>query len=341
MLVERTLASNKQINQISLEKIAVVIPAYKCSEQIGSVIHSIPSFVDIIIVVDDASPDNLHDKVIKINDTRITYIRHPENKGVGGTMLTGYQKAVELGATILIKMDGDGQMDSNYIPTLILPILEGRADYTKGNRFLHRRSLVQMPKMRMIGNIGLTFLTKLASGYWNIFDPNNGFTAVHYQTLSLINPANIHHRYFFESSLLVELNRLRAVVIDIPMPARYADEESSLSVFRSFFEFPYNLLKSLVKRIVRQYFLYDFTMTSLFLICGTAFTMFGTLWGIYHWYVSITQGIIATTGTVMIAVLPIILGIQLLLQAIVLDIGNNPTKPLQQQDNLERYFPRN
>lgn len=325
-------------DKIATANLAVVIPAYKCAGQIAAVLHSIPLFITHVIVVDDASPDALDVEVAKVKDGRIVYIRQPQNRGVGGAMLTGYNKALELGAEIIIKMDGDGQMDAGYIPLLILPILAGQADYTKGNRFLHGRALTQMPKRRLLGNIGLTFLTKLASGYWDIFDPNNGFTAVHHYALSLTRQKNIHARYFFESSLLIELNRIRAVVVDISIPAHYGNEQSSLSLVQACFEFPFNLGKGLIRRIIWQYFLYDFTPVSLFLILGAALTLFGALWELYHWYISIIYKVVATTGTVMIGVLPVILGFQLLLQALVLDIQNTPDTPIQSRIERRRLL---
>jgi glycosyltransferase involved in cell wall biosynthesis len=310
----------------------VVVPAYKCANQIRSVLNVIPQSVKHIIVVDDASPDHLKVEVSGIEDKRITYIRHQQNQGVGGAMLTGYQEAIDLDAEVIVKIDGDGQMDVEYIPLLIKPVVEGRADYVKGNRFFYPHNLNQMPRLRLIGNIGLTFLTKVASGYWNIFDPTNGFTAIHKDALLLLNQNNIHRRYFFESSLLIELNRIRAVVVDIPLPAKYGDEKSSLSLLQAFLEFPINLFNGLIRRILWQYFLYDFTAVSLFLILGILLTMLGGLWGIYHWYISIRYDLVATTGTVMLSVLPIILGFQLLLQAIVLDIQNVPTSPIQKRN---------
>ena len=314
-------------------RIAVVVPAYKCAKQIGPVLNSIPQFINHIIVVDDASPDHIEVEVNRVEDERLIYIRHEQNQGVGGAMLTGYEKAIALGVEIILKIDGDGQMNVNDIPSLIRPVLDGRADYAKGNRFFYPHYLNRMPRLRLIGNIGLTFLAKVASGYWNIFDPTNGFTVIHRDVLRLLNKDHIYRRYFFESSLLIELNRVRAVVVDIPIPARYGDEESSLSVLNAFFEFPMNLFKGLMRRIYWQYFLYDFTAVSLFLILGTLLTMVGGLWGIYHWYISIRYDLVATTGTVMLAVLPIILGFQLLLQAIVLDIQNIPTTPIQKRNS--------
>ena len=311
--------------------LAVVIPAYKCAKQIPAVLSAIPTYINHIIVVDDASPDAMSAAVGSIQDERVIYIQHTHNQGVGGAMLTGYQKALALNCDITVKVDGDGQMNLDYIPSLLIPILQGQADYTKGNRFLYLHDLKQMPKQRLLGNIGLTFLTKVASGYWNIFDPVNGFTAIHQQALSLIRKNNIHPRYFFESSLLIELNILGAVAVDVPIPAQYGDETSALSSLQSLFEFPLHLLKGFIRRIFWQYFLYNFTLVSLFIILGVLLTLLGSIWGLYHWYISIISQKVASTGTVMLAVLPVIMGFQLLLQAIGLDIQNVPKFPIQKR----------
>ena len=153
-------------------------------------------------------------------------------------MLTGYAEAHRLGAEIVVKMDGDGQMDPAQLPALIAPIVRGEADYAKGNRYLHARQLRSMPLLRRLGNLGLSFLTKLASGYWNIFDPTNGYTAIHAALIPLLNKEDIGRRYFFESSMLLELSLLRAVVRDVYIPARYGDETSHLSILKTLRQFP-------------------------------------------------------------------------------------------------------
>ena len=203
-----------------LPTIAIVIPAYRAAAHIRSVLAGIPSFVDLIVVVDDASPDDTADCVKTWNDSRVHLIRHSQNQGVGEAVLTGYAAAIDLGAEIVVKMDSDGQMDADYMLPLIVPILQGEADYTKGNRFLHARQLRAMPAIRRIGNLGLSFLTKLASGYWNIFDPTNGYTAIHPSIISQLDQSAIHRRYFFETSMLLELGLVRAVVRDVYIPAR-------------------------------------------------------------------------------------------------------------------------
>lgn len=309
-------------------KIFVVIPAFRAEATIEQVLSGIPDFVDSIIVVDDCSPDQTARLVeqFRQRDSRVLLLRHKQNQGVGGAMLSGYQFALEMGAEIIVKLDSDGQMDPAFMHKLITPIVSGSADYTKGNRFLHEKELIRMPYIRRIGNLGMSFLTKIASGYWNIFDPSNGYTAISAETLNEINFDRIARRYFFETSMLLELGLQRMIVRDISIPAIYGNEISSLSVWKTLFEFPPRLLGGTLRRFTYLYFIRDFTAISLFLIIGTISIFFGTLWGIYHWWLSSVSGVEASTGTVMIAILPLILGIQFLIQAVVMDIQNIPDR---------------
>jgi glycosyltransferase involved in cell wall biosynthesis len=311
--------------------IAVVIPAYQAAETIVAVVAGIPRSVRHIVIVDDASPDGLSDVVARIVDSRVELVRHGANRGVGAATLSGYDAAIGLGADILVKMDADDQMDPRYLVSLVRPIARGIADYTKGNRFLHPDELRAMPGARRVGNAGLSFLTKLASGYWPVFDPTNGYTALHASLLPMLDRSAIGQRYFFETSLLLELGRLRAVVQDVPIPARYRNERSGLSKRRAAGEFPPKLIGATWRRIVRQYFIQDFTAVSLFLVFGALFLLFGVAWGAYHWAESIRLGVPATTGTVMLAVLPVMVGVQLLLQSIAQDIGNVPRRPIHEE----------
>jgi dolichol-phosphate mannosyltransferase len=306
--------------------IAVVIPAFKAAGKISNVIEHIPDFVSFIIVVDDASPDNTSEIVKRLTgkDSRIKVVSHSANQGIGGAVLSGYQLAQKLKAEIIVKIDSDGQMDPAYILPLITPILNGKADYTKGNRFLHTTELSTMPLVRRIGNLALSFLTKFATGYWNVFDPTNGYTAIHTQTLTFLNLNRIDQRYFYETSMLIELGLQRAVVRDIYMPCIYNDENSTLSEFQALYQFPPKLLQGLLRRLLIQYYIRDFSTLSILLIIGPVMTLFGTGWGAYHWWRSINTGIVATSGTVMIAVLSLILGIQFILEALVMDIQNVP-----------------
>lgn len=314
--------------------ICVVIPLYKASNQIVGVLQEIPAFIRSIVVIDDCSPDDSFERASTVRDERICFVRHHQNNGVGGAVLSGYQKAIELGAEIIVKMDADGQMDPAYLFALIKPILNGEADYTKGNRFLHSQQLKSMPVIRRIGNMGLSFLTKLASGYWNVFDPSNGYTAINTSTLNFLNFKLLDRRYFFETSMLIELGLLRAVVKDVYIPARYFSETSNLSEWNTLLYFPFRLFKGLIKRIWIQYFLKDFSLVSLYLFNGSFLLGFGVIFGIYHWLRSSRLQINTSTGTVMLAVLPIILGVQFIIQAIALDIQNTPSQIISQDESI-------
>jgi hypothetical protein len=224
-------------------------------------------------------------------------------------------------------MDSDNQMDPHFLIPLIAPILKQEADYTKGNRFLHTENLKSMPFVRRVGNAGLSFLTKAASGYWNVFDPTNGYTALHASILPLLNKSRLHRRYFFESSMLIELGMIRAVVQDVEIPAIYQDEDSALSEWKAFLEFPPRLVAGFLRRLLIQYFVRDFGIFSAMLVLGLSFSLFGLLFGLYHWYLSYLTSTVASTGTVMIAVLPLILGAQLLIQSLIVDMQNVPIVP--------------
>jgi dolichol-phosphate mannosyltransferase len=310
--------------------IAVVIPAYKVQDHITRVIAGIPKWVKFIVVVNDASPDETAEILKRVKDRRLHIIHHGINQGVGGAVLSGYTKALSLGANIMVKMDGDGQMDPAYLPTIIDPVLRGKADYAKGNRFLHTTALQRMPFLRRLGNVGLTFFTKIASGYWDIFDPTNGYTAIEKTALSMLSTDQISRDYFFESNMLLALRRINAVIRDVPIPSRYGDEKSSLSISRVLFTFPFRLIKGFFQRISREYFWFDFNARSLLLLFGLILMVFGFVWGVVKWNQSLVTGIPATTGTVLIAVLPIIVSVQFLTQFLVLDIGRIPKEPLSQ-----------
>lgn len=312
--------------------IAVVIPAYKAEKSIRSVLEKIPAKVDLIVVVDDKSPDNVAGEVASCGDKRVHLISNTHNRGVGGSVLLGYAYALDHGADVAVKVDSDDQMDLNYFDELIAPVLEFRADYTKGNRFLHQEELHQMPFIRRIGNLGLSFFTKVATGYWRIFDPTNGYTAISREALKHLDPTKISQRYFFETSMLAELRKMNAVVEDIPIPAVYNEHGSSLKVQREFFLFAFNLIKCTIDRIFYQYFRFDFSATSFFLTSSLVAGLFGLIWGILKWVESSQTGVPATTGTVLIAVLPIILAVQFFVQAVALDIESQPRKSLAASD---------
>jgi len=310
-------------------RIAVVIPCYKVKRHILDVIQGIGMEVEKIYAVDDCCPES-SGEFVKQNckDTRVTVLFNETNKGVGGATKRGYAEALKDGIDIVIKVDGDGQMDAALIPMFIKPIIEGQADYTKGNRFFSYDHLNRMPKMRLFGNAVLTFFTKASSGYWNIYDPNNGYTAIHRRALSMLPLDKIHNRYFFESDMLFRLNSIRAVVMDVPMVAVYEDEESNLHIKDILLLFLGGHTRNFFKRIFYNYFLRDFTIASLELMAGTTFLLFGFIYGGINWTQSIIMHNAAPGGVVMLAGLTVIVGTQMLLSVFNYDVQNVPRIPL-------------
>ena len=316
------------MNSIDETKLCVVIPCYNVSKHIEEVINSLPNEISLIIAVNDNSTDSTFSILEQLaeKDNRIYIVNHTTNQGVGGAMITGYKKSLELGATITIKMDGDGQMDAANIQKLIQPLLEGKADFSKGNRFRDLRALQAMPPVRRIGNLGLSFLIKAASGYWNIFDPTNGFTAIKNETLAAVNFNKLHKRYYFETSMIAELYFSNTVIYDVPMKAKYGDELSGLSSTKTLFEFPPKLLVTFLRRILLKYFLFDFNVGSLYLITGIPIFLYGFIFGLLKYEEYDKLGVGAPTGTVILPTLLIILGFQLLLAGLAFDVNNYPKK---------------
>ena len=306
--------------------IAVIIPAFRVATHIGSVLEKMPPSVRYLIVVDDASPDSLQEVLKKSSDKRLIVLRHQVNQGVGAAMKTGFLKAIELGADIVVKIDGDGQMDPRLISQFVEPLLSGRADFTKGNRFRDLDYFKKIPLVRRLGNLAISFLVKIASGYWSVFDPCNGYIALRVETLKSMNFKRLADRYFFEITMLCEAYFVRAILQDIPMKPIYAGEPSSLNASKILFEFPPKLLSRTFYRILMSYFLIDFNVVSLFFLTGLPLFLFGVAWSAFHWMTSIQSHVFASTGTVMIGALSIILGFQLLLQAVVLDVQKEPGK---------------
>lgn len=312
-------------------RVGVVIPAYRVSAQIQDVLKGIPEFVEGVIVVDDKSPDDTAERVLALADPRVTLLRHEVNQGVGGAMRTGFRAALERGFDVIVKLDGDDQMDPARMAQLVQPLVDGTADMTKGNRYESMSSLTKMPIVRILGNTGLTFLVKLASGYWKIFDPANGYVAIRAGVLGRVRLERLYNRYFFESGLLIEMGKLRAVIRDVAIPARYGDEHSSLSIVHTLLTFPPKLLWGLGRRLFWRYFVHDFSALTVFFVLGMPLLLGGGLYGLIVWLDVLRTQVDATAGQVMMSAMPIILGMQFLSQAIVLDIQNVPDDPLSER----------
>jgi len=310
-------------------RVAIVIPCYRVAGQILDVLRRIGPEVAAIYVVDDACPEGSGRLVEQqSSDPRVRVIRHPENLGVGAATMTGMSAAVADGAEILVKLDGDGQMDPALIGRLVEPIVREQADYAKGNRFYAPEGLKGMPAMRLAGNAMLSFLVKLSSGYWQIVDPTNGFVAIHAGVFAMLPRAKIAQRFFFECDMLFRLNLIRAKVRDVSMPATYADESSNLRIHRVLFPFSFNLVRNFLKRIAYSYFVRDFSIGSLYLLFGMPIFLFGVIIGTFEWITLARQDMFASAGTVMLAALPIIVGFQLLLSFLAYDVSNVPRETL-------------
>ena len=316
--------------------ISVVIPCYRVGAHILDVIRSIGPEVTTIFAVDDRCPDG-SGKFVRENctDPRVAVLENTHNLGVGGAVMRGYEEAIAAGAEIIVKIDGDGQMDPALLPAFVVPIAAGDADYTKGNRFFDPEAFEAMPRARVVGNAALSFMTKLSTGYWNIFDPTNGYTAIHARVAERLPFKKISNRYFLETDILFRLNILNAVVVDVPMQARYEDEVSGLRIGKIIPEFFAKHVRNFIKRIIYRYFTRDFTAASVELVAGLLLVSFGMIWGSYHWYLSAIRDIVATAGTVMIAALTVLMGLQLLLAFLNYDIASVPKRVLH--PNLSRW----
>lgn len=312
-----------------MPSVAVIIPCYKVTRHIQGVVASLGSDVHAIYCVDDACPDASGDFIERnVNDPRIRVLRHAQNKGVGGAVMTGYKAAIADGHSILVKVDGDGQMEGRLVANFIAPIARGEADYTKGNRFWDLGRIGDMPLVRRIGNLGLSFLAKASSGYWDVFDPTNGFTAIHAEVAAALPFDSISERYFFETDILFRLNTMRAVVVDVPMDARYADEVSGLKVSKILFEFSAKHLRNTFKRIMYRYFLRDISIASFELVVGSALLLFSLVFGIWNWVSYAQSESAAPVGTIMVAVVTFVSGLQFLLAFANFDIASVPRQPL-------------
>ncbi len=306
----------------------VVIPAYRAVATILPVIEAIGPEVERIVVVDDACPEGTAVFVAnRCTDPRVVALVHDSNQGVGGAFLTGMRYAIAHGADLIVKLDADGQMDPSQIPALIHSIASGHADYVKGDRFFFLTNAASMPAVRMFGNLALSFLAKLSSGYWTIMDPTNGFFAIHARVAELLDDERIAKRFFFETDLLFHLGLIRAKVVEFPMRASYGGEISNLRVSHELAPFFAGHVRNTFRRILYRYFFRDLSLASLQLVGGAALSVFGLVFGLYHWWAAPPEQLVPT-GTIMIAALTFLIGFQLILSFLNYDISSSPREAL-------------
>jgi glycosyltransferase involved in cell wall biosynthesis len=303
--------------------IAAVVPAYNEEAHVADVIRGLPDLVDHVVVVDDASSDRTSEVARAVVDPRVVVIRHGENQGVGGAILTGHRRALDLGSDIDVVFAGDDQMDPRYLTALLDPIIDRDYGFTKANRFFSRSSFEGMPRHRVFGNIVLSFLTKFASGYWHLFDPQNGYTAITREALELLPFEEIAKGYEFENDLLINLNIVGIRALDVSVPARYGEEVSGIRLRQVVPAIGWLLFRGFWKRLIWKYTIRSFSPIALFFFVGLALIAWGIGFGI--WVVAQTIGPgVATTGTVLLSVIPFLIGVQLLISALVLDIQESP-----------------
>lgn len=304
-------------------RVAAVVPAYKEEAHIGTVIRTMPDFVDHIVIVDDCSPDDTSGAARAADDGRVTLIRHEVNQGVGGAIITAHKAALELGSEINVVMAGDAQMDPQYLPQLLDPVIDGYG-FAKANRFFSGESFAGMPGYRVFGNLMLSFLTKLASGYWHIFDPQNGYTAIRAEVLRRLPLNKVAQRYSFENDLLIHLNILGVPIVDVPIPAVYGNEVSSIRLGKVIPELVSVLIGGFWRRFWWKYMVWSFSAVALLLIAGLFLVILGSLAGLWVLAASVAS---PTAGSVMLAVVPFVLGVQMLLISLQLDIQESPDLP--------------
>ena len=315
---------------MSKQEVGIVIPYYNANKHIEKVVEKALQYSDHIVIVNDKSPESLPEKLLVPFNT-IKILNLPENLGVGGATKEGFSYFETVPEVkVIVKLDADDQMDTSYIPYLIEPILNGTNDFVKGNRFRDFKALKKMPWTRRFGNLFLSFLSKVATGYWNCFDFNNGFFAISKASLQVVDKNLIADNYFFETSLIAELYYQRATIKEIPMPAIYGEETSNMKIFKMPLLFSVNLFKKFMSRIWKAYFVYDFNIGTLYIIFGHLLFITGAIYGGVNWYEYASKGVLTPFGTIMISALLIILGFQLLLQAIQFDIINTPKNKQQQ-----------
>jgi glycosyltransferase involved in cell wall biosynthesis len=299
--------------------VAVVVPAHNEERLVGRVVETCPDYVDHVIVVDDFSADGTSDAARAVGDPRLELVRLESNEGVGGAIAAGHKRALALGADVSVVMAGDAQMDPEHLPALLDPIADGHAQFTKANRFYAYGSFAGMPRHRVLGNIVMSFLTKAASGYWGLFDPLNGYTAVHRHALERVDFDYVAKRYDFENDLLIHLNILRVPARDVPIPALYGDEVSGIKLGRAGWAMMIRLWKGFWRRIWRKYVLQSFSPVALLLFSGLALLGLGLAVGVFV-VVNTLGPPVASAGTVLLSVGPLLSGLHLLISAMVLDI---------------------
>ncbi len=307
------------------KSIAVVVPCFKEETQIATVIETMPDIIDRIVIIDDASPDSTAEVVrgLQKDHERVELIVHPKNAGVGAAIVTGYQRAIEAGDDVAVVMAGDGQMPPDELPGLLDPVVDDACDYSKANRLASGEAWNQIPRKRYLGNAALSFLTKVASGYYHIADSQTGYTAITTDALKQLDLDAMYPRYGYPNDMLVRLNAARMRVMDVPSrPVYNVGEQSKLKIRRVLFTMSWLLYKRFWWRMGTLYVVRDFHPLVIFYTLGSVLLSIGTLAG-FGLFVRFLQGHEITAGTAVLVSLLIQTGLLMSLFGMLFDYEHN------------------
>ena len=330
-------------NLVEDSRVFCIIPTYRASRTIVAVVEEALKYADVVIVVDDCCPEDSGGvaRMAYLGDYRVQVVKREQNGGVGAATKTGIGAALEQDAAVIVKLDADGQMDAQFIASIRRLFAEDPSLVcVKGNRFFDVGVLEVMPKVRFFGNAVLSLLAKCASGYWNTIDPTNGYIAFNGRLLSVLPWQSFADSYFFEMSVLCELGLKRLPILELEMPTIYTSAPSSLSIARVMREFPPRLIRLMMRRLLVQYFVFDVNLGTIYFVCGFLLALFGTVFGVYEWFQGRATGLPVKTGTIMLAVLPFLMGFQLLLNALMYDVQFSQKTHHELEVGLRRRFHR-
>jgi len=302
-----------------------IIPCYKSKGKAENVVLETLKYVDKVICVDDNCPLDTGASIRKnIKDENLTIIKNKINMGVGGAFKVGLVAALDMGAELVIKIDSDGQMNPELIPLFLNPLENNLASFVKGNRFRNSAVLYKMPKVRLIGNLLLGILTKVSTGYWELFDPTNGFVAFKTELVNKLPLHKLDNRFFFETDLLFRMGLLDTFILEIPMEAKYEDEISNLNALK---EIPNFLLKHCLlipKRIFYSYFLMDFNPGTLFLLISCLFGFLSISLASYNFIYAQINELYTPAGIQTLFLALFIISLQFLMNFIHYDVSQKP-----------------
>lgn len=306
-------------------KVAVVIPCYNEEKLIKKTIDNLPGIIDYVIAVNDASTDGTMQVLQKVKKARkdVSIVNLPRNQGVGGALIAGYEHALKhTDATAVGIVAGDDQFDTNYLPSMLDVFIDASADYVKASRFFHREAWKTMPKYRQFGNVFISLLTKFSTGYYSITDITNGCGFLRRSIIEKVDFSLVQKRYDYETSMLTALSIAGAKVVDHAVPAHYGEETSTIKLLPTALRNLRAVWVGFWRRIYYKYILYGFHPIALFLVSGVVLFLIGTTFGLAILVDRLFNDATPTTGSVMLSVLPIILGFQLILTALSMDVSN-------------------